>query len=64
MSKLLFTSVFAFLFSALSLFGQDASGRIIGTVTDPTGATIAGAKVVITNIATQVSRHTTSIAFH
>ncbi|MDQ2945552.1 MAG: carboxypeptidase-like regulatory domain-containing protein [Acidobacteriota bacterium] len=60
MSKLLFTSVFAFLFSALSLFGQDASGRIIGTVTDPTGATIAGAKVVITNIATQVSRHTTS----
>ena len=60
MSKLFFTSVFAFLFSALSLLGQDASGRVIGTVTDPTGAAIAGAKVTVTNVATQVSRETTS----
>lgn len=37
---------------------QEASGRIIGTITDPTGAVVAGAKVTVTNIATSVSRET------
>jgi hypothetical protein len=37
-------------------FSQDASGRIVGTVTDPQGGVIVGAKVAITNIDTQVSR--------
>ena len=60
MSKLFLSSAFACLFSALSLFGQDATGRVIGTVTDPTGAAIAGAKVTVTNVATQVPRETVS----
>ncbi len=33
---------------------QDAGGRIIGTVTDPAGAGVAGAKVTVTNVASQV----------
>lgn len=41
---------------------QDASGRVIGTVTDPTGAVIPKAKITITNVATGVTRDTTSQA--
>ena len=35
-------------------FAQEATGKIIGTVTDPAGAVIPGAEVIVTNIATQV----------
>jgi hypothetical protein len=38
------------LYSATSLFGQATSGGIFGTVTDPTGAVVAGAKVTITDV--------------
>ena len=34
---------------------QNAAGRIIGTVTDPSGAAISGANVTVINMATQVS---------
>ena len=37
---------------------QDATGRIAGTVTDPTGAVIVGAKVSVTNMATRITRET------
>ncbi len=37
---------------------QEATGKMIGTATDPSGAVIAGAKVTVTNTATQVSRET------
>jgi hypothetical protein len=37
---------------------QDATGRIVGTVTDRSGAVIAGAHVVVTNVATHVARET------
>lgn len=47
---------------ALSLqfisLAQEATGRIIGTVTDQQGGVIAGAKVTVTNVATSVSRET------
>lgn len=33
---------------------QDPTGRILGTITDPKGGAIAGAKVTVTNIATQI----------
>src|SRR5947209_8983526 len=59
MKKLLF-GISVFLFSGFALFGQDATGRVIGTITDPTGAGIPGAKVTVTNTATQVSRETVS----
>jgi len=35
---------------------QDIFGRIVGTVTDPSGSTVPGVKVTIVNEATQVSR--------
>jgi hypothetical protein len=35
---------------------QDATGRIVGTVTDQTGAPIAAAKVVITNVGTKIAQ--------
>jgi hypothetical protein len=39
---------------------QDIFGRISGTVTDPTGAVIPGAKVTITNEETQLGRSVTA----
>src|SRR5262245_35871052 len=39
-------------------FAQTSRGTVSGTVTDSTGAVIAGASVVLTNIATTVSRST------
>src|SRR5262249_2041769 len=39
-------------------WAQDATGRIVGTVTDPTGAVIVGAKVIVTNVATRITRET------
>ncbi len=50
--------VFAFL--ASMAIGQDASGRVAGTITDPSGAVVVGAKVVVTNAATRVARETTT----
>ena len=37
---------------------QDATGRVVGTITDRSGAVIPNAHVVITNAATHVSRET------
>jgi hypothetical protein len=39
---------------------QDATGRILGSVTDPSGAPVAGATVTVTNQATQISQTTTT----
>src|SRR5882672_4827942 len=36
-------------------WSQTATGRIIGTVTDPTGAVIPGAPVTVTNVGTQTA---------
>jgi hypothetical protein len=47
--------------AATSLFGQaGATGSIIGTVTDSTGAVVPGARVTVTNTATGVSFHAVS----
>jgi len=40
----------------LPLFSQINTGRILGTVTDPTGGVIAGAMVTVTNPQTGVAR--------
>jgi hypothetical protein len=45
---------------ALTLSAQTNFGRISGTVTDPSGAAIPGAKVVITNVDTQAVRNLSS----
>jgi hypothetical protein len=44
----------------LSVLGQDAAGRIAGTVVDPSGAVIVGVKITVTNTGTGVSRETIS----
>jgi outer membrane receptor protein involved in Fe transport len=54
---LLLAAVLGFL-AAAGTSAQEATGRIVGTVTDPTGAAIAGAKVTVTNVATQISEET------
>jgi Carboxypeptidase regulatory-like domain/TonB-dependent Receptor Plug Domain/TonB dependent receptor len=40
--------------------GQDANGRIFGTVYDPQGAVISSAQITVTNTATQVVRNATT----
>src|SRR5437879_10792205 len=42
------------------LFAAEPTGTIAGSVTDPTGATVARARVVITNAATGLTRETSS----
>ena len=57
---------FALLFAAGSAFGQvGGTGSIQGTVTDPSGAVVAGAAVTATNLATGVEteRKTTDAGF-
>jgi Carboxypeptidase regulatory-like domain len=39
---------------------QEATGRIAGTVSDPSGAVIPGVQVTVTNMANQASRKTTT----
>lgn len=51
--------LFVFLLTA-SAFAQEITGDVLGTVTDPTGAIVANAKLTITNIGTQEKRQTLS----
>src|SRR5437899_7446611 len=55
-----------FIFSILALLlatcvnAQEATGKIVGTITDQTGAVIPGVHIVVTNTATRITRETTS----
>ncbi len=53
--------VFVFL-AAVSLSAQTFRGTILGTVTDPTGAVVAGAKVTVKNVGTGLERTTNTSA--
>src|SRR5258707_6563105 len=53
-------AVFAVLALTLSAFAQVQNGQFTGTVTDPTGAAIANAKVTVTNPATDLNLTTTT----
>jgi hypothetical protein len=46
--------------AASFVIGQTSQGRILGTVTDASGAMVSGAIVTVTNTATGVSRKSTS----
>ena len=48
------------LFCAVPAFAQVQAGRIVGTVYDPQRATIANATVVVTDVATNLSRRATT----
>jgi len=54
--------VLAVILSASPGFSQTANGRVVGVVTDPSGAAIGGAKVTVTNTGTQVHWETTTHA--
>ncbi len=41
-------------------FSQSATGRVTGVVTDQTGAAVAGAKVTVTHVETQIRSETTT----
>src|SRR6201981_2217397 len=60
-SLLTFVIVFCLL-SSLSVLAQTtiSTGSIVGTVTDPTGAVVGGAKVTITNKGTRQGPTTTT----
>ena len=53
-------AVFAVLALTFSAFAQVQNGQFTGTVTDPTGAAIANAKVTISNPATDLNLSTTT----
>jgi len=53
-------AVFALLALTFSAFAQVQNGQLTGTVTDPSGAAIANAKVTVANSATGFSASTTS----
>lgn len=55
-----FTCFFACLILSIAVTAQLPTSTLNGTVTDPQGGVVAGAKVVITNTATGVSRETTT----
>src|ERR1700733_13336588 len=56
----LLTALGLLLFSLATGFAQDANGRIIGVVTDPSGSVIPHAKITVTNTQTNVSNETTA----
>jgi hypothetical protein len=53
---------FGSLVSVAGLRGQSTGGRVRGTVTDPSGAAVAAAKLTITNEATKAQRDTQTSA--
>ncbi|HWK31989.1 MAG TPA: TonB-dependent receptor [Terriglobales bacterium] len=58
--KLASRALFLFLFLCAVTFAQTYQGRILGTVTDSSGAVVAGAKVTITNPDTGLTRSLTT----
>ena len=55
-----FPFLFLFLLSICSASAQSASGGVAGSVTDPSGAVIPGATVVITNSVSGFTRTATT----
>jgi hypothetical protein len=52
--------ILAVVFATSAAFGQSSHGAMAGTVTDPTGAVIPGAKVLVTELATGTKTQTVS----
>jgi hypothetical protein len=58
--KLLWLGIVVLALGGMVASAQTITGSVRGTVTDPTGAVIAGAQMTITNTATGVTGHTVS----
>jgi hypothetical protein len=56
----LFALLFCFAAVAFPLHAQSNKGTIVGTITDPNDALVNGAKVTVTNVATNETRDATS----
>jgi len=61
-SRLMFAVFAAFMFvlCTLSISAQEFRGTIAGTVTDPNGAIVPGAKVIVKNIDTNIATTVTT----
>jgi hypothetical protein len=57
-----FVASLIILFVSIAAFGQAGRGSISGTVTDPSGAVVPGAKVVLLNPSTGATQHTVTSA--
>ena len=55
-------ATFLFLFFAMSLPGlaQSTAGRVLGSVSDPSGAAVTGASVIVTDVERGTSRTLTT----
>ena len=58
--KLLVCALTFVLISAVALFSQAITAKVVGTVSDPSGAVIPGAKATIRNVRTNQARTTTT----
>ncbi|HEX8249543.1 MAG TPA: carboxypeptidase-like regulatory domain-containing protein, partial [Pyrinomonadaceae bacterium] len=58
--KVLVGMLVIFLFSFVTIFGQEFRGTITGTVTDPQGAVVPGAAVTVKNLETNVVNNVTA----
>jgi hypothetical protein len=56
----LFALLFCFTASAVSLHAQNNKGTILGTITDPQGGLVSGAKVTAVNLATNTTAEDTT----
>ncbi|MGO9227899.1 MAG: TonB-dependent receptor domain-containing protein [Bryobacteraceae bacterium] len=53
-------AICALTLAAYPVLAQDTTGKIVGVVSDSSGAVVAGATVTVTNTGTQVAHHTTT----
>jgi hypothetical protein len=59
-TRTIFISALFVLLSATAVFAQTSTGEVNGTLTDPTGAAVPGATVVLINEATKIETVATS----
>ena len=53
-----FSFLVCFALMGARLEAQDATGRVIGMVTDPSGSVVPGARITVTNVDTGIKRET------
>src|SRR5260370_38324274 len=58
--KMLFAILLVCLFVCASAYSQTGTSSVVGTITDPQGKPVAGAKVTLKNVATNATRRTQS----